>query len=335
MKQSNWPEVAVVGAGAVGSYFGAQLAKAGASVTLIGREAPMRAIRERGLKIIGKDYQETVSLQTNTKLSAASSSDLILLCIKTNDTVITAEALKQVIRPNATVLSLQNGVDNVERIYQASGLRAVPAAVYVAVELSEPGILLHKGRGDLQIGAYPFSDASGAAAADSMASAIRQISAWFEAAGVGCPVSENIEAELWTKLIMNCAVNAISALAQAPYGRMAALPEGKQMIAELVRETVMVAHVHGVKLKNADFEAAAFRLIEGMPDQYSSTAQDIGRGKLIEIDALNGYVAALARQHGVDAPLNRWLTTLIKLREQSRKAPSDHQGGTDSFIQAR
>ena len=335
MKQTSWPEVAVVGAGAVGSYFGAQLAKAGASVTLIGRDAPMHAIREHGLRIIGKDYQETVSLHTSTELSAANSSDLILLCIKTNDTVAAAQALKQIIRPHATVLSLQNGVDNVERIYRASGLRAVPAAVYVAVELSEPGTLLHKGRGDLQIGAYPFSDACGAAAAVSMDPAIRQISVWFEAAGVACPVSENIEAELWTKLIMNCAVNAISALAQAPYGRMAALPEGKQMIAELVRETVKVARAHGVKLKDVDFEEAAFRLIEGMPEQYSSTAQDIGRGKLTEIDALNGYVAALAWQHRVDAPLNRWLTTLIKLREQSRQASTAHQGGNDSSTEAR
>ncbi len=318
MMQKPWPEVAVVGAGAVGCYFGAQLAKVGASVTLIGREAPMRVITERGLTIVGKAYRETVRLQTDTQLSAIESSDLILFCVKTNDTVLTAQALRPLIKPGAILLSLQNGVDNVERIFQATGIRALPAAVYVAVEISEPGTLLHKGRGDLLIGAYPFSDASGPAAAIEMAPIVKQVSAWFEAAAVACPISDNIQAELWTKLVMNCAVNAISALAQVPYGRMVELADGKQMIAGLVRETVKVARAHGVDLKAIDYEEAAFRLIDGMPGQYSSTAQDIARGKPTEIDALNGYVAALAKRYDVDAPLNRWLTALIKLREHGK-----------------
>ena len=318
MTQKSWPEVAVLGAGAVGCYFGAKLAKAGAPVTLIGREAPMRAISEHGLTILGKDYQETIKVNAETGLSALRTSDLILLCVKSNDTVSSAESIKPIIKPGAILLSLQNGVNNVERIFQATGLRAIPAAVYVAVELSAPGTLLHKGRGDLQIGAYPFDIGVGVGsdALPETKSAIRQTSTWFEAAGVPCPVSENIQAELWTKLVMNCAVNAISALAQVPYGRMVELPDGKLMIAQLVRETVQVARAHGVRLEDRDYEAAAFRLIDGMTAQYSSTAQDIARGKPTEIDALNGYVAGLAQKYGIDAPLNRWLTALIKLREQ-------------------
>ncbi len=318
MTPHTWPRVAVVGAGAVGCYFGARLAKAGAQVTLIGREAPMNAIAQQGLSIVSKDATESIQISTSTELSAVTGSDLVLFCVKTNDTQITARALQPYLKPQTALLSLQNGVDNVERIFQATGLRAIPAAVYVAVEVSAPGQLLHKGRGDLCIGAYPFGDREGAAAALAMAPLIEQVSSWFEAAGVPCPVSENVLAELWTKLIMNCAVNAISALAQVPYGRMVESPEERDMIAALVRETIEVGRAHAVRLKDIDYERAAFELIEVMPGQYSSTAQDIARGKPTEIDALNGFVAVLAQKYQIQTPLNRWLTTLVKLREKGK-----------------
>ena len=188
--------------------------------------------------------------------------------------------------------------------------------------MSAPGKLLHRGRGDLLIGAFPFKDqlasAPDVAQHHSVATeaAVRKVSAWLEASGVPCPVSDNVLGELWGKLILNCAVNAISALTQAPYGRMVARTEIKNMISVLVRETLTVGRAHGVKLKDIDHEQAVFRVIEGMSGQYSSTAQDIARGKPTEIDALNGYVATLAQQHGVDAPLNSWLTAMVKLREQ-------------------
>ncbi len=322
MSQSPWPRVAVVGAGAVGCFFGAKLAKAGAKVTLIGRAPAMQAIADHGLEISGQGYSDTVALHTSTELSAAADSDLILFCVKTNDTISTAKALTPFLRADTALLSLQNGVDNVEKIFAATGLRAIPAAVYVAVEVSAPGKLLHRGRGDLLIGAFPFKElvAGDPEAAlrrnQATETSLRKVSAWFEASGVPCPVSEKVLAELWGKLILNCAVNAISALTQAPYGRMVAHADIKSMISALVRETLTVARSHGVKLKDIDYEQAVFRVIEGMSGQYSSTAQDIARGKPTEIDALNGFVATLAQQHGVDAPLNSWLTAMVKLREQ-------------------
>jgi 2-dehydropantoate 2-reductase len=116
---------------------------------------------------------------------------------------------------------------------------------------------------------------------------------------------------------MNCAVNALSAIGQVPYGQMAQHDEIRAMIAGLVDETVAVARADGVPLPDTDYVAAAFALIDAMAGQYSSTAQDLRKGKPTEIDALNGHVAALARLHGLQAPLNRWLTALVKLREQS------------------
>jgi 2-dehydropantoate 2-reductase len=311
---SIWPRVAVVGAGAVGCFFGAKLAKAGAAVTLIGRAPAMQAIADHGLEIIGQDYSETVRLQTSTELSAAADCDLILLCVKTTDTDSTVKALASHLKPDTAILSLQNGVDNVERIFEARGLRAIPAAVYVAVEMNAPGKLLHRGRGDLAIGAFPFQAPTDESADRITASALQNIAAWFEASGVPCTVSDNVMGVLWAKFIVNCAVNAISALTQAPYGRMLEQPDIKTLISALVRETVAVAHAHGVQLKENDHEGVVFQVMKAMSAQFSSTAQDLARGKPTEIDALNGYVSKIAKLHGLEAPLNAWLTAMVKLR---------------------
>lgn len=318
MSQVIWPRVAVVGAGAVGCFFGAKLAKAGAAVTLIGRAPAMQAIADHGLEIIGQDYTDRVHLQTSIELSAAATCDLILLCVKTSDTVPTAKALVSFLRPATTMLSLQNGVDNVERIFDATGLRAIPAAVYVAVEMSAPGKLLHRGRGDLSIGAFPFQVPADASAERLTSSALENIAAWFEASGVPCIVSKNVLGELWAKFIVNCAVNAISALTQTPYGRMLEQPDIKTLISALVRETVAVAHAHGVQLKQTNHEEAVFQVMKAMSAQYSSTAQDLARGKPTEIDALNGYVSKIAKLHALEAPLNTWLTAMVKLRASSQ-----------------
>lgn len=286
----------------------------------------MHAIARDGLTISSKTGVQVVRMGTDTRMQAAAGADLILFCVKSNDTNITARLLEPHLQAGALVLSLQNGVDNVEKIHAAIGLRAIPAAVYVAVEMTSPAHLAHKGRGDLSIGEFPFADPMAAPFGDpgsdrSTGSTgdgrVGRVAAWFEAAGVPCRVSSDVVAELWTKLIMNCAVNAISALAQVPYGVMGASPEIQQMMRELILETEQVARAHGVRLPPNDYVAAASALVEAMAGQYSSTAQDIQRGKTTEIEALNGHVARLASRHGVPAPLNRWLTALVKLREQS------------------
>ena len=308
------PACAVVGAGAVGCFFGAMLARAGADVVLIGREKPMHAIAANGLSIVGRTGTIVQPMRTATDLEAARDAHLVLLCTKTTDTVATASALDRLLAPQAVLVSLQNGVDNAARIHAATGRRALSAAVYVAVEITAPGVLAHHGRGDLALGAGNEPEDPAAGPIDAR---VAQVAGWFEAAGVPCRQSPDIRVELWTKLAMNCAVNAISALGQVPYGKMAERAEIRAMIAGLVNETVMVARAEGIALPAQDYVTAAFRLIDSMPGQYSSTAQDIRRSKPTEIDALNGHVARLADTHGLDTPLNRWLAALVRLRESA------------------
>lgn len=205
-------KIAVMGAGAVGCYFGGMLARAGKRVTLIGRRAPVETIARDGLFLDSFRFQERIAVAASTQPDAARDADLVLFAVKTTENESAARQLQPHLAPGATLLSLQNGVDNVEQIRAASGIVALPAVVYVAASVPEPGRIRHVARGDLIIGDTHRREE------------IAGIARCFEEAGVSCRVSENIEGELWTKMIMNCAYNAISALSHAPYGRVAGSP---------------------------------------------------------------------------------------------------------------
>src|SRR6516225_5931627 len=142
-----WPRIAVVGAGAVGCYFGGMLARAGAPVTLIGRPQHVEAITRDGLLLDSPHFQQQIPVSASMQMSTAREAELILLCVKTPATVEAAKSLAPYLGPGATVLSLQNGVDNVERIHSAAAIEALPAVVYVAAEMTAPGRVRHTGRG--------------------------------------------------------------------------------------------------------------------------------------------------------------------------------------------
>jgi 2-dehydropantoate 2-reductase len=173
--------------------------------------------------------------------------------------------------------------------------------------MAGPGHVRHTGRGDLVIGGLRGS-AEGARRA-------RQVAALFERAGVPCVVSPDIDAELWLKLIANCAYNPTSALSRLRYGRMLAQPEGPDLMRAIVAEAVAVARAEGVDLPSDDLLEKVFAIGKAMPTQISSTAQDIGLGKRTEIDALNGHVARRGAALGVPTPVNTTLWQLVKLLE--------------------
>jgi 2-dehydropantoate 2-reductase len=306
---------AVVGAGAVGCFFGAMLARAGHAVTLIGRPTHVQAIRERGLVLRMAGRDESVPLAASTELDAVRGADLVLFCVKSTDSEATARELAPLLAEGAVVLSLQNGVDNVDTIARHVRQLVVPTVVYVATSMPEPGVVAHFGRGDLVIG--PRDPAQAGAAIDARLQAIVEL---FAKAGVPVKRSNEVMAELWSKLLVNCAYNAISALVQTPYGRMVALPEIRELQRAVVHEVIAVAAAEGIRLSVDDSMAAMERIAVAMPAQLSSTAQDLARGKRTEIDHLNGHVARLGERHGVAAPVNKTLHALVKLAEAVRGA---------------
>ena len=306
MDSTNYkPKVAVVGAGAVGGYFGGMLARAGVPVMLIGRASFVEAVQRSGLFLDSFRFQETVHPQASTELSAAADAEVVLFCVKTTATAGVSKQLAGLLSARALVVSLQNGVNNVEEIRAASGIEALPAVVYVAASVPAPGSVKHLGRGDLVIG--PENERT------------EKIASLFRPADVPCRISDNIEGELWTKFIWNCALNAVSALGRVTYGEILASTDARKVIESSVYETLHVARAKGIHPAGLEDPQAAIagslKIADQMSGTRSSTAQDLARNKHTEIDSLNGYVARLGAQLGVPTPVNYTLYTLVKLYE--------------------
>ncbi|MES2189012.1 MAG: 2-dehydropantoate 2-reductase [Pseudomonadota bacterium] len=298
-------KVAVMGAGAVGCYYGGMLARAGHEVVLIARPQHVAAIERDGLRVQTAAFDERVHLAASTEASAVHGADLVLFCVKSTDTESAGKLMLPHLAPHALVLCLQNGVDNADRLRAVlPGHQVAAAVVYVATEMAGPGHVRHNGRGELVIEPSKSTGFSSEAAAQALI-----------ASGVPVEVSDNVRGALWAKLILNCAYNAVSAITQMPYGQIVQGAAGiKDLMRDVVAECLAVAEADGVTVPG-DVDAAVRLIAETMPGQFSSTAQDLARGKHSEIDYLNGLVVRRGEVLGVSTPANRVLWVLVKLLE--------------------
>lgn len=312
MSQDHFKKIAVVGAGAVGCYYGGMLARNGFDVTLIARKNHADAINANGLQLESKKIESgAIKVAATTEPAGVKDADLVLFCVKTGDTEATAQQIKPFLSPDATVILLQNGVDNLRRLKANIDNPAIPAVVYVATSMGGPGVLVHAGAGTLVIG-KPVESAGDDRLTPALMS---KVSATFEAGDVGCPVEDDIDAVLWGKLAINCAFNAISAVGQANYATILDTPVSLTSMRAAIDEVAAVANAANVKLDAEKTFARILRAGNSMRPATSSTAQDLARGKKTEIDELNGYIARRGEELGVPTPVNQVLHALVKLRE--------------------
>ncbi len=308
-------QVAVIGAGAVGCYYGGLLLRAGHDVTFIGRQPHVDAINAHGLLLDIKGFKGYLPARAAVDTTALAAPDLVLLCVKSADTEAAGHSLAGHLRPETSVLSLQNGVDNAQRLRSVTGHPVIPAVVYVGSEMAASGHVRHHGGGDLVIGASPASEA---------------LAQTLQTAGIRTTIAVDIEAVQWTKLITNCAFNALSAVAGIAYGPMMQVEGAGDVIASAVQEAADVARACGVKLP-PDLAAQILKIPAAMPNQTSSTAQDLARGKPGEIDFLNGYVVRKGAELGIPTPTNRALQVMVKLAERGKALSGRRaQSGSDS-----
>jgi 2-dehydropantoate 2-reductase len=268
------------------------------------------AILDKGLMLHKGGTVEAVRMNASTEIAAVRGADIVLCCVKSTDTDAAARAMAPHLRAEALVVSLQNGVDNAATLAAQLRNPVLAAAVYVATAMPEPGSVQHFGRGPID---------AGAAHDPVVARQLQRVVELMASADVPVRVSTDVRGELWSKLMVNCAYNAISGLAQLPYGKMAALPEVVQMQRAVVQEVVAVAQAEGVSLALPASLEAMERIAGAMPAQFSSTAQDMARGKPSEIDHLNGTVVRLGARHGIATPVNQALYALVKLIESARQ----------------
>ena len=297
MNASAKPRFAVMGAGSVGCFFGGMLARAGFPVTLIGRQSHVDAVNRDGLWLDAKAVSEHIPMQASTDASGVAGAKVILFCVKSADSAEAARQMAPHLESDAVILCLQNGAENPEIVRSVLPHRVIPTVVYVATEMAGPGHVKHHGRGELVIGDAPES---------------QNVAAWFGESGVPVEVSANVMGPLWGKLIINCADNAISAISQEPYGKMVKVDGVPELMKTVVAECLAVADKESISVPGDMYETVR-TLASTMATQYSSTAQDLARGKPTEIDYLNGYVCRLGQKHGIPTPANQALLTMVKL----------------------
>jgi 2-dehydropantoate 2-reductase len=300
-------KIAVMGAGAVGCYYGGMLARAGHDVVLVARPAHVEAMQRQGLRLDTQTFQEQVRVQASTQPEAVQGAQCVLFCVKSTDTESAGLAMAPHLAEGATVLSLQNGVDNAERLAAVLQRPVLPAVVYVATAMAGPGHVRHFGRGELVVAPSPASE---------------PLAQTFAAAGIPVQVSDNVAGALWAKLVLNCVYNPLSAITGLPYGEIVNSPDLNipQMMDDIVQECLAVARASGIHVPEGTAEAV-LPLAASMPGQISSTAQDLARAKHSEIDHLNGFIVRRGEALGIATPANRLLHILVRLLEKRLPAP--------------
>jgi len=300
------PKVVVLGAGSVGCFFGGMLARAGHDVTLIARANHVEAIAKNGLYMDCLSFQDYVQVKAQSHYQSLSDADIVLCCVKSPDTEIVIEEVKQYLNKSAAILSLQNGVNNAERIAKLVDNPTYPTVVYVATAMVGPGKLKHFGRGELVLGALGNNS-----------SELNLLSDFFQKSNIPCEVSSNIRKALWLKFLVNCSYNGISAIGQIQYGKMVSTPEVVNLINQITQECLMVAEKEGVMITSTEASQANHVIGVTMSGQKSSTAQDLAKGKLTEIDYLNGLIVRKAAEYGLSAPANQAVYALVKMLEKN------------------
>ena len=300
-------KIAVMGAGAVGCYYGGMLARAGHDVVLVARPAHVEAMQRQGLRLDTQTFQEQVRVQASTQPEAVQGAQCVLFCVKSTDTESAGLAMAPHLAEGATVLSLQNGVDNAERLAAVLQRPVLPAVVYVATAMAGPGHVRHFGRGELVIAPSLTSE---------------PLAQTFAAAGIPVQVSDNVAGALWAKLVLNCVYNPLSAITGLPYGEIVNSPglNIPRMMDDIVQECLAVARASGIHVPEGTAEAV-LPLAASMPGQISSTAQDLARAKRSEIDHLNGFIVRRGEALGIATPANRLLHILVRLLEKRLPAP--------------
>ena len=292
--------VAVMGGGAVGCYFGGMLARGGHDVTVIARPQHVEAISRDGLHMDTRTFDEHVRLEATSNPAAVEGAQLVLFSVKSGDTERAGHQIEPYVGKETVVLCLQNGCDNDERLRAVlTRPEVAPAVVFLGAEMRGPGHVKHHGSGQLVIG--PIRNLPGLA----------QI---LDAASIPTQVSDNVRGNLWLKLIVNCAYNAISAIARKQYGEMVPSVGVEDVMRDVVDECLAVAAAEGITVPG-DVDAVVRSIVQTIPQQYSSTAQDIVRGKATEIDYLNGHVVRRGKALGINTPANQVLWAMVKLIE--------------------
>jgi 2-dehydropantoate 2-reductase len=304
--------IGIIGAGAVGGYFGFRLARAGAGPIFLVRGLTLEALRERGLRVTSGGCLQTVRVDASDDPEALAGCGAVLVAVKNADLPEALEAARRGMTGQAFAVTLQNGVQAPEQAVRVLGAARVVAGIaYLGAERVGPGEITHTGLGKITVGDLLSAPSPRCA----------ELVETFEAAGIPARQSERIAADLWRKLAWNAAFNGPTALARCSPAALVAEPAGRELCRRLVEEVREAASLRGVELP-ADLAEQTLRMSEPLTDLRTSMLQDLEAGRPPEVETLYEHALSLLRQAGRPAHAHAAVAALLRVAARCPGSPS-------------
>jgi 2-dehydropantoate 2-reductase len=304
-------KIVIVGPGAIGCLFAAFLSKSKEDVWLLDKNKENAAkLNESGISIEGLSGSIHIKVKTTSSTAEIGKADLILICVKSFNTKSAVEQIKPLLADNTKILTLQNGIGNIEIISEIAGEdRVIAGVTNEGATLIELGKIRHAGRGETIIGSP-----CGKTPVE-----MRSIREVFNKAGFETKMTRDIKSLIWSKLIINVGINALSAITRLPNGKLTQFEGTKRILRDAVTEAARVAKRKRIKLIFDDPLAKVEAVCESTSGNLSSMLQDVLRKKRTEVDFINGVIVRLAQELGIEVPTNKFLLDLINTIESSYK----------------
>jgi 2-dehydropantoate 2-reductase len=304
-------KILVMGAGAVGAYYGARLQQAGEEVVLCARGANLEALRRDGLKVQSHQGDFALPITATADSREYAPYDLILFCVKSYDTLNAARLLAGSLTSSGVILTIQNGVENEAQLRDVFGEAAVMTGnARIGAEMTQPGFVVHRTGGVIEFGEISGGESERA----------RQLAEVFRRAGILGQLISGIWQSRWLKLLWNASFNPVTALSRSTVGEVLDDPNGIALIRSLMGEIIRVANAEGIALTEQNIGDEMKRSQKHLRAVRTSTLQDSQRGKPLEYDALSGAVLRAANRHGIPVPQMTAIHALIGLVDQHRSS---------------
>ncbi|QCQ21471.1 ketopantoate reductase family protein [Desulfoglaeba alkanexedens] len=301
-------KIGVMGTGGVGGYFGGLLARSGSDIHFIARGKHLRALQDEGLELVTNHGNFRVRIHATAEADEIGPVDLLLFCVKSHDTDQAAQLAEPMVVEETVVLSLQNGIDNVDKLSAHFGReRVMGGTAYIESTIASPGVIAHTGKP----GRLVFGELNGERTA--RAEAVLDV---FLKAGIDAELTTRIHEVLWSKFLFICGVHGVSTLSRSTLGLVLASPETRDLLENVMREVETLARKRGIALED-DVVRQSMELAQSYNKRFKcSMLRDLEWHRPMEIEALNGMVVRLGKEAGIQTPLNQVIYACLKLENK-------------------
>jgi 2-dehydropantoate 2-reductase len=306
-------KIGIMGTGGIGGYFGGLLARGGQDIHFVARGKHRQAILEEGLQIVSSQGSFRVMIHVTSEPHEIGPVDLLLFCVKSYDTEDVARFVAPMVEENTVILTLQNGIDNVDKLMQEYGEEQIMAGTtFIEASISAPGVIAHGGK----TGRIVFGEVTGERTARA-----ESILEMFRDANIEAELSTDIQRVLWSKFLFICGIHGVSTLSHATLGLVLACPETRDLVIGVMQEVETLAKARGIDLPDR-VVSEAIRLAESYNKTFKcSMLRDLEWRRPMELEALNGMVVKLGRQSDIETPLNRAIYACLKLENDRLMNP--------------